>query len=500
MLNRHPLIKGALVLTFANVITRATGFLYRIFLSNLIGAEGMGLFQLIFPVIGFCTALSCGGIQIAVSRFVAETKSKSRQYAILISSLLMSLVLSLGTTLFVFHFSKEISIHLIQNEQCTRLLQYAIITIPMVAVHSCICGFYLGRKKAAVPAWSMLVEQLVKIIAVYLLGIIWIHQQIPITPMLAVYSTIISELGGMIFCVIALSFEKSYPLNPTQLIHSMKDLFSVSYILTLNRILLTFLQCLEAIFLPLTLEKSGLSTAQSLALYGILTGMALPVVTFPSAINNSISTMLLPSVAESNSNGNIESVKKTTEKSIGFSTVTGIFGIGLFLYFGDFIGTNVFGHSQAGTYIQVLSWLCPFLYLSVSFGSVLHGLGKTTAAFIHNVIGIIIRLVSIWWWVPRYGINAYLIGLLLSNVVTTLLHGFYLRHYIHYDFSPMKNIIKPIIQTFIGLTIGFFIHYIFQFSSYSGKIFDYCTTGIQFILVCSVFAFFLSQDFRHPDP
>jgi stage V sporulation protein B len=456
----------------------------------------MGLFQLTFPVIAFCTALSCGGIQIAVSRFVAETKSKSSQFGVLISGLILSMVLSFGTLLFVFHFSQEIADNIIHNTASSELIKYSVLTLPMIALHACVSGYYLGLKKTAVPAWSMMVEQSVKILSLYVLGTIWLSEHHPITPMLAVYSTILSELAGMLFCLVAMGFEKTYRLHPSTIMHSIKNLFSVSYLLTLNRLSLTFLQCVEAIQLPLALEQYGMTQYQALALYGILTGMALPVVTFPSAINNSISTMLLPSVAESNVDGNAEAVRKTTEKSIRFSSVSGIFGIGLFLSFGNFIGSDIFGHPQAGTYILILSWLCPFLYLSISFGSILHGLGKTTAAFIHNTIGIVLRLFAIWWGVPRFGINAYLLGLLFSNLVTTFLHGIYLHKFVPYRFLAVTNIIKPTIQTVISLATGFLVQYIFRYSAYTGRFYYFGTIGLRLCIICGVFAWFIFRDFK----
>ena len=82
MLNKNPIIKGTIILTIASLLSRIIGFLYRIFLSNLIGAKGMGIFQLIFPVLGFCVALSCGGIQIAVSRFVAESRNNKDKFLV----------------------------------------------------------------------------------------------------------------------------------------------------------------------------------------------------------------------------------------------------------------------------------------------------------------------------------------------------------------------------------------------------------------------------------
>ena len=88
MLNKNPIIKGTIILTIASLLSRIIGFLYRIFLSNLIGARGMGIFQLIFPVLGFCVALSCGGIQIAVSRFVAESRNNKDKFLVFVSSII----------------------------------------------------------------------------------------------------------------------------------------------------------------------------------------------------------------------------------------------------------------------------------------------------------------------------------------------------------------------------------------------------------------------------
>lgn len=105
---KKQIIQGTIVLTSATLLSRILGFLYRIFLSNLMGAKGMGLFQLIFPVLGFATSVSCGGIQIAVSRFVAESKNKNSKFMILISSLVMSAVLSAFTAFILYKFALPI--------------------------------------------------------------------------------------------------------------------------------------------------------------------------------------------------------------------------------------------------------------------------------------------------------------------------------------------------------------------------------------------------------
>lgn len=496
MFKFNQIIKGTLILTISGILSRILGFLYRIFLSNLIGAEGMGIFQLIFPVLTFCVALSCGGIQIAVSRFVAESKSKSQSFLVLVGSIIMSLILSSITCLILYNFATPISIHIIKNGVCAQLLKYASVTIPMTAFHSCICGYYLGLKKTFVPATSTIIEQVAKLFSLYIIGTVWIGNGIKITPLIAVFSMVISEFIGVIFCIIAICSEKKYSFKIINLLKTIKVTFSVSYVLTLNKLMLTFLQCIEAILIPLVLVKSGESTSNALSLYGILTGMAIPVITFPSAINASVSTMILPTIAEANTSDNPDKVKNTTELSLWFSMVTGIFCIGIFLFYGDFIGSNIFGHPQAGKFIQILAWLCPFMYLSITLGSILHGLGKTNTAFVHNVIGTFIKLGFLWFIVPQIGITGYLWGILISNLFVTALHAIYVSKYINFNFSTTNNIIKPTLWLLISLTVGKLVIFILSFASYRGKGYSIICETISAIFVCIVFGSFLLQDFK----
>lgn len=493
---KKQIIKGTIILTGATILSRVLGFLYRIFLSNLIGAKGMGIFQLIFPVLGFCIALSCGGIQIAVSRFVAESKNLKEKFLILLGSIIMSLALSVLTMGLLYVFADSISIYLIHNKHCIELLKLAAFTIPLAAIHSCIGGYYLGMKKTFVPAVSAIIEQIVKVVSIVIIGLVCTDSNIKITPIIAVYSMIISEIFGAGFCLISVSGESKYAVKFSHLFASIKKLFSVSYVLTANKIMITFLQCVEAILVPIVLVKSGLSSDNALEIYGILTGMALPVIMFPSALNTSISTMVLPTVASANTSGKNRQLKRTTTVSIWFSIVIGIFFIGLFLQFGDFIGSVIFGHKKVGEYIMILAWLCPFMYLSITLGSILHGLGKTNTAFIHNVLGTFIRLCLLWFGVPQVGIVGYLWGLLLSEVLVTFLHSLYIKKEIDFKFNPFTNIIKPAIWMFISMAGCKLVQFIFSFSSFSGTLFLYVSYAFSGITLLGIFSYFVFNNYK----
>ena len=72
-IKKSRILSGALLLTAAGMISRIIGFFYRIFLSRTFGAENIGIYQLISPVMALAYSLSVAGFQTAISRITATT-------------------------------------------------------------------------------------------------------------------------------------------------------------------------------------------------------------------------------------------------------------------------------------------------------------------------------------------------------------------------------------------------------------------------------------------
>lgn len=426
----------------------------------------------------------------------------------------MSGILSLITAFVLYIFSDNIAIYALGDIRCSGLLQYIAIAIPMAAFHSCIIGYYLGVKNTTIPALAQIFEQVFKFAALYVISLVYAGNSYHMSAKIAVISVVISELAGSLFLFAAIYTTRLSVIggvsaslrtfHPAQKIKNtlsdIRQIFSVAYILTLNKILLNFLQSVEAIIIPIVLVNYGLSRSESLSIYGILTGMALPVISFPSALINSLSMLIMPMVAEANAYGKTGSMKHTTTVSTQVSCICGIFCFGIFMLFGDFIGSVLFGQELAGSYIKNLAWLCPFMYLSISFGSILHGLGKTGAAFWHNLISIIIRIGFLWFFVPQIGITAYFWGLLISTLITTFLHAYVISTSIDFHFSATESIIKPALWLTISLGAGIFLKNILQWVltslSLSGlfpELVSFCLCGG---LVTLIFGYFLFQSLQ----
>lgn len=437
---RSSLIKGTLILTLAGTLSRFIGFFYKIFLSRTIGAEALGIYQLIFPLFAFCLALSCGGLQTAISRYAASSKTDRIARSYLTIGTTLSLVLSFCCAVFLFRYADFLSLHLLGEARCEPLLRIMAVAIPFACIHACISGYYYGRKKAGIPSASQLVEQLIRVLGVWLVCSILTEQQQEFTAAIAVWGLVFGEIASALFSLTALSAKKNtvfrksaFQKTTNTAFYDLKartsNLCSMAIPLTINRVSLSLAQSLENILIPLSLRSFGYSSEDALSVYGILTGMVFSTIMFPAVLSNSLSAMLLPEIAKAQAEKKEQQIAHLIRKTIESSLVLGFLCTLLFLLGGSYIGVFLFGNHLAGVYIRTLSWISPFLFLSGTLCSILHGFGKPKTVLALNIIGSCIRIFCIFYFVPTIGIRGYLWGMLASQIFTSLTAWIYLsRH------------------------------------------------------------------------
>lgn len=440
MSQKQLLIRGTLILTISGFLTKIIGFVYRIFLSQAIGAQGMGIYQLIFPIHTLCFALSVGGIQTAISRFVAaKTALKEEQSArdIFLIAAFLSTSIALLSSFFLYRYADWFALHILLEKRCEPLLKLMAVSIPMGTFHSCVNGYFFAKKKMAVPAASQLLEQGARVAASWILFLVWKEKGISPTPLLAVFGMLGGELVSMLFSVLFLSwdFQKAqYQLRKLSApVKNLKTVLLFSFPLTCNRIFVNVLHSVESILIPGHLRLFGLDAASALAVYGILTGMALPLILFPCAVTNAVSAVLLPSVAQEQAVGNRRNIQKSIYFSIKYSLLLGFLSTMFFFLSGDLLGLLLFKNEFAGTFIKTLSFICPCLYLTSTLGGILNGLGAANQMFFLNLVGLGIRLGFVWFVIPVYGIPGYLWGLIVSELAVSLFSIYFLKKWLFID-------------------------------------------------------------------
>ena len=418
-IKQHPLVLGTILLTSAGIISRILGFFYRIFLSHTIGANGLGLYQLIFPIFALCLAISASGIQTAISRFVASAKHPK---CYLFWGLLLSTSISVAFSFIIYYSAPWVATNVLKETRTTELLQVLSYAFVPASIHACFNGYYFGKKKSVVPSICQIVEQLARVFGTLLIYQILLGQNLDLQPIHAVWGIVISEFAGLLVSLTAFwGKEVETPFSHNLSNGKKGYLKSITYMaipLTLNHLFITLSHSVENLLIPQKLVAFGYSTDEALGHFGILTGMALSVIFFPAVITNSLSVLLLPRISEAHAKKDHRLVLTTIKEALCCGLALGSLCTFIFLLSSRWIGDYIFDDPLAGYYIQALSILCPFLYTSGLLNSIVNGLGHAGLTLACNLSGCAVRILAICFLVPIYGMYAYIFSMIGASILT----------------------------------------------------------------------------------
>lgn len=441
------IIKGTLILSAASILSRIIGFIYRIYLADILGEKLLGTYQLIFPIYVLCFTIYGAGMQSAISQVAAtfsgrpdtsvddktnkhlKQKNNLTPNNILLTGIIISLTLALSLSVIINLNANWIACHILMVPDCDIYLKLLTYLFPFCSISACICGFQYGLENAKPPAIAGIIEQFTRILFVFIVQGFFSDKEI--CCQIAVYGLTVGEFFGFIYNIYSLKNKtlKNKTLtkrkNKVSFSESFKVLFPVFISLTSIKLTISLLHSVESIFIPAALVKYGYTTNKALSVYGIYSGMAMPFILFPATITMAISTMLLPAVSKAHSSENKKQIKKLIRRTSYFCLITGMSATVFFLLFGNTCANLFFHNELAGRYLTILSFLCPFLYLNMTYSSILNGLGKPHMTFVITVICTLIKILSLIFFVTDYGMIAYIFASLVSEILLCVM----LKHY-----------------------------------------------------------------------
>lgn len=440
---KNQLVKGTLILTAAGIITRLIGFGYRVFLAGTLGETRLGIYQMIFPVYSLCFTMYAAGIQTAVSQMISHEPEKSHA-GIIKGGMMLSLITALCLSGIVWTMSDSISVSFLGVRETAPLLRILAAVFPFCGITAVINGYFYGISNARIPAMTQIIEQLFRVALVIMISSLFLSGRM--TESMAVLGLLAGELASHIY-----NIKHIFSVVPFREIRrsrgSLRRILTLSLPLSGNKLVIALLGSIEAVLIPAMLVRYGYSDRDALAIFGILTGIVLPFIMFPGTLTNSLSVLLLPAIAQSEGRARYDSVRRTTNMAIRYSILLGVLTCSLFLNFGIEIGSFVFHSQNAGKLLTALAFLCPFLYVTTTLTSVINGIGKTGITFLHNVIGLCVRILFLVFVTPREGIYGYLLGLLISQILTCILNAVYLAHARGVTYQLMNQFVWPMIYS-----------------------------------------------------
>jgi len=429
-MKKKSLKQNTLILTITGFIVKSIGFVYRIYIANSIGAEGMGLYQLVLPIYNLVLLGLTAGAGIAISRLVAEETARGNEKNS------KRIAITAGTVIFIAAFVTVsilmlnldfVANVLVADMRTKNSLMYLLPSIPFIAAITSFKGYFYGKQDVVPNALSQIAEQMTKLFVVFAIADIFAHGDLERKCLFATIGLVTGEIANVLVVYIAFLIKrnpKSKIINEPHMKKRdiCKSILKISLPITANRLILSLLGTVEFILIPQRLALYGLTNAESLAEYGKLTGMAAPVVYFPSMLTGALATALVPAIAEAVAMKRVTSANRQISRSIRVTLVFGFLFTSFFVSFSTDIAELIYPGQSVGTMLFLLSFTGSFFYLQQTLYGVLNGLGKETTTLKHSMITSVMRLGFVWFAIPYYGMFAYIAALIITNLIGSILN------------------------------------------------------------------------------
>ncbi|MEG0855477.1 MAG: oligosaccharide flippase family protein [Terrisporobacter sp.] len=476
-MKRNNLIINVILLTLSTMILGFISMGFRVYLSNKIGSEGMGLFQLIMSINIVCQTLAISGIRVTMTRVVAEELGKGNNNLlknIVFKGLIYTLFFSICTGLLLFNSAEFISTAWIQDIRAIIPLKILSCALPFVGISCCLNGYFYGCRKVVKSISADIIETVVMITIVSLFITSFSTERLDYTCAFIAVGTAIGNIFSAFYAYVLYILDKKNMFvlgNRKSNQYPFNKIFRISIPIAFSAYIQTILKALEDILIPKSLRLYGSSSSTSLSIFGMVKGMAMPLLAFPSIFLASFSTLIIPEIAEANAlNKNIR-VNYIISKVIKFTLILAIFATGLFMFFSDELGSILFNSSEVSVLLKVLAPLIPFMYLDKIVDGSLNALDMQVTTLKINIIDMFVRISAISILIPRYGIKGFILVLFLSTTLNTSLGLYKILKVTKLHFKIFDWIIKPTLSVIL--------------SSYATKIVLYCF-HIKSILVISI--------------
>lgn len=491
------------MLTLTGLIIRFIGVFFKVWLAAAVGAEGIGLYQQIFSVYVLVSTFATSGLGIAVTRLVSDEAvlgSRRGIEKILRRCIIVSVTIALFSAAVVYFGSNFIATTLISDYRAAPSLRILSFSLPFMAVSACVKGYFIARKKTAPSSSAQIIEQIIRIAVIVFLIKSRASAGLEEACKAVLFGDTIAEICSCLY-VYLLYLKDRKKLDALKgrkepNFSILKKLRHIALPIASGRYLNSLLRTAENILVPQNLEKSGLSSSDSLSKFGMIKGMVLPLVFFPASFLNALATLLIPEMSEAAAAGKDYKVKYSVEKCIHITLIFSIPFAPLFFFASHRLGRLVYSDNEVGGMIMALSPLVPLMYLDSVSDGLLKGLDEQIVTFRNSIFDSLGRLILILLILPFTELPGFIFIMYLSNIYTCFANLYRLVKVSKAKIKPFKWIMLPV---FLASMLSFFAQSILNRFNPSDLV--YITSICAFVLplyalFCLAFHCVSAQDFR----
>ncbi len=426
-MKKENIVLGTLLLSASSIFVRMIGFVFKVWLSNTMGPEGTGVYSLIMSLYMVCATLATSGISGGVAKLAAKefaTGQVANAKRILSRALMLSLTLSCVVGVLLFVYARQIGVYMLKDVRTVLSLQVLAPSLPFMSVAGCLRGYFIARRKMLNPALSQVVEQLLK-----MAFIIWIIGKF--LPLGIEYGCAVVIAGitlGEVVCFLiswgGYLWEKrqSRPGAKANIRGVTRSLLGFALPVSAGSYVRSGLRLIEDVLILSGLKSFTGRQDVATGTYGILKGMVMPLLIFPLSLLSAFVVTLTPEISRMSGSGDVKKLERTISKVLQFTFIVAIFIVGVLMSFSYQLGMAIYHSEEVGQMLKMLSWLCPFMCVEMVVVSILQGLGEQVSSLRYNVSDCILRVIMVYFLVPKWGVAGFLIMVVISNLYTSVLN------------------------------------------------------------------------------
>jgi stage V sporulation protein B len=401
-------MRNAAILTAGGMVVRTLGAVYRIPLARLIGDEGMGLYQMAYPIYATLLAISLSGPPVAIAKMVAERvavgnyRSAHRVFRLSFALLFaVGMLVTLGFALNAERFAASLG-----DERAYWSLVAMIPAIFFVSLMSALRGYFQGLQDMVPYAVSQVIEQVARVATALGLGIYLLQRGVGLEYISGGVSlgVTVGAIGGLAvlgrFYILrkkgilkrAARDAESRKDTPQKIV---RELVILAVPITFGGLVVSLMQLIDAAVVPRRLQAAGFSPENATALFGQLSGMATPLINLPQMVTVAIVASLVPAIAEALSLRRRSLIVDRSNLALKASMLFNFpAAVGLSVLATP-IAVLLYGSQAAGVGIPlgVLAYVVAFLAVQQTTTGILQGLGKTYVPVISIALGAMVKLI-----------------------------------------------------------------------------------------------------------
>ncbi|MDW7649802.1 MAG: polysaccharide biosynthesis protein [Bacillota bacterium] len=482
-MTKQSFVKGAAILTLAGVSVRFVGAFFRIVLAALIGDEGMGLFQMAYPIYSTLLAVSTAGIPIAISKLVSENLARGnyrgahRIFRIALSILALS---GLAISALLYFGAEIFTTTVTQDPRAYLPLVSISPAIFLVTVMSAYRGFFQGQQQMMPTALSQIAEQIGRVaVALALVGIL-----LPRGLEFAAAGASFGAAAGAFFGLLVLMFiwlrqkktflyrlERQSVQDHQPLRAVVYNIFALSVPITLGSLVMPLITIVDLSVVPHRLHAAGFDTGRATALYGQLTGMASPILHIPTIITVALAISLVPAISEALALKRTRLVQERSYLAVRMTLLLSLpSALGLYLL-AEPVTVLLFKNAEAGAVLAAMSLGVVFLTLYQTTSGILHGLGRTMDPVISLFWGALAKTGFTWWLtsLPSLHIRGAALATVIGFGVAALLNMHRVGILTGMPLRPVNTLLKPLLASAgMGVAVLFIYQRLYAFHDVIG--------------------------------